>query len=157
MTHSDKLTREDALTQAIRAATQVVDAAVGRGEVASQQALDIIEAIKRLRSDRPARIPTGSGVDYLHKVQQLARALWCRDNQSSQDGIGPKFEASATFATPIGKLTCVTWRRAWNGKQGERSAWASEYYLDGQPITVTEIRAAGLAQRPTRRKRKADQ
>lgn len=144
MTHTARLAREDAITEALRAA----DMAIG-DEPPTDQALRIIAALQNLRSDQPARVTSLDRIDYLEHVQTAAQRAW----QARHDRIvtGPDHDATAGIDTPIGRLKSVTWRRAW---ASGRIAWASEYYLNDAPITVAEIRAAGLAQRPTTRKRR---
>lgn len=149
MTHTAKLAREDALTDALR----VTDAAIG-DEQPAPQALRIIAAIKRLRDDEPARVVSFNRVDYLDRVQIAARAAY-RTVHGLGDH-GSECEGIAGIDTPLGRLKAIVWRRPWKGgKHGDRIAWAGEYYLDEEPITVAEIKAAGLAQRPTTRNRKA--
>lgn len=147
MTHAEKIAREEAVTDALR----VTNDAIGE-EVPTAQALRIIEAIKRLRSGQPVKVERLDRIDYLERVQHAARAAW-----SEAHGIvdtGPEHDAVAGIDTPIGRLMMVTWRRPWKGdSKGERTAWAGEYYLNDQPITLAEIKAAGLAQRPTIRNR----
>lgn len=151
MTHTARLARQDAFTEALRAADRVIG-----DEHATPQALQIIEAIKRLRDERPARVASLNPVDYLTKVQEAARAAWVGEHGTTASGLtiittGPEHDASASIDTPLGRLTITTWRTRWNG---ERIAWASEYSLAGEAITVAEIKAAGLAQRPTTRNRR---
>lgn len=135
------IARDDAITEALRAATD----ALGDDEP-TQQALQIIAAIKRLRS--PVRVTGSERVDYLERVQQAVRAQWHGTRKA--DEIGPVFAAVAGADTPIGRLKAVTWRTTW---RTGRVAWMTEYYLNNDPITLAEIRAAGLAQRPTLRRR----
>lgn len=144
MTHAARLARHDAFTDALRAADRVIG-----NEHATPQALQIIEAIKRLRDEKPARVASLNQVDYLTKVQEAARAAWME--RHGGDVFGPEHDATASVETPLGQLSITTWRTRWNG---ERIAWASEYSLAGEPITVAEIKAAGLAQRPTTRNRR---
>ena len=128
MRHSDLIARENALTDALRAA----DEAIGISQP-NRQALAIIAAIKKLRSGRDIFVTSADRIDYLSRVQASARA-----------------NGSAIVSTPIGDLGCTTWRKSWrNG----RLAWQSEYTLRGEPITIREIRDAGLAKRPTTRNR----
>jgi hypothetical protein len=75
----------------------------------------------------------GERVDYLEKVQVKARAA------GNAGGSG-------SVRTPIGELTCMTWIDE-RGRQ-------SNYTLAGKKISVREIKALGLAQRPTTRNRK---
>jgi hypothetical protein len=143
MTHADRLARSDALTEALRA----IDLAIGN-EPPEPQSLRIIAAIKRLRDDKPVRAALLDRIDYLERVQNEARARWRL--RYKDDQIGAEFDISHTVDTPIGKLSITTWRELWNAVT---LAWRSEYTLDGEPITVAEIREAGLAQRPTSRNR----
>lgn len=146
MTHTAKMAREDAITDALRATND----AIGE-EVPTPQALRIIDAIKRLRSGQPVKVARLERVDYLERVQRAARAAWALTHSRTKHG--PEHEATAGIDTPLGRLRMTTWRRPWRGRRGERIVWAGEYYLDDEPITLAEIKAAGLAQRPTTRNR----
>lgn len=148
MTHAARMAREDAITDALRAA----DEALG-GEQPTPQALRILAAIRQLRSGEPVRVVSTDRVDYLQQVQQKSRALWLRQ-YGDLPATGPEHDASATVKTPIGFLSATTWRRTWTGRLGTREAWATEYDLDGEPISIREIREAGLARRPTTRRRR---
>jgi hypothetical protein len=134
MTLTAALARDEAITEALRA----INDAIGDNQP-TQQALQIIQAVKRLRS--PVRVTGTKRVDYLDQVQRLARGAY------REQGHDP---ATAGVDTPIGRLKAVTFLRAW---RSGKLAWFTEYYLNDQPITVAEIRAAGLAQRPTTRRR----
>ncbi|RVD42856.1 hypothetical protein EN742_06470 [Mesorhizobium sp. M4A.F.Ca.ET.020.02.1.1] len=147
MSFTARLAREDAITEALRA----INDAIG-DEVPTVQAFRIIDAIKRLRDGQPAHVGSTERRDYLSEGQEAARVAW--NKAHSQDATGPEYDALIGIDTPLGRLRVTTWRRPWRGDRGERVAWASEYYLNDQPITVAEIRAMGLAQRPTTRNRK---
>ncbi len=150
MNHAARIAREQAVTEALRAA----DLAIGE-ERPTQQALRIIDALKRLRSESPVVVAELKRVDYLAKVREAAQAAWLSAYNSQ---IGPEYDAVASVETPIGVLKMIVWRTAWNGGRGQRIAWTGEYYLDDRIITVAEIKAGGLAQRPTvRRRRKKGQ
>ena len=144
MSLTTALAREETLTDALRA----VNDAIG-DEVPDDQAFRIVAAIKALLAASPARIASPVRVDYLRTLQVRAHAVWVSEYRSND--IGPEYDAVAGIDTPLGRLKMVTWQRAW---RGGRIAWASEYYLDGEPISIAEIRTVGLAQRPTTRKRK---
>lgn len=147
MTHAARLARIDALTDALR----TVDQAIG-AELPTDQALRIIEAIKRLRDDKPARVSSLNPRDYLSEVQTLARTAWMAEYGSI---IGGDLEVTTRgIDTPLGRLTAHAWRQRWAGKRGERLTWAGNYTLNGEPITIAEIKDAGLAQRPTTRNRR---
>jgi len=148
MTHTARLAREDTITDALRAA----DTAIG-DEEPDDQALRILAALKALRADQPARVTGTNRVDYLTRVQKAAQAAWYNRHGQDQNRAGIEFEASASVATPLGDLRAIIWRREWRGVRGRRLAWASEYWLGDDPITIDEIRAAGLALRPTSRNR----
>lgn len=134
--HARKLAREDFITEALR----TINDAIGEEEPHAQ-AFRIIAAVKAMRDDK-ARV-AGGGVDYLEKVQRAARSAWHNRTEEDRPGIG-------CVATPIGNLMATTWRVEWSGG---REAWRTEYALNGDPITIREIKAAGLAQRPTTRNR----
>lgn len=151
MTHTARLAREDAITEALRAA----DAAIG-AEQPTSQAMRIIDAIKRLRADG-VRVNSTERVDYLGHVQQAAKTAWINTHDPTNKPGPEGADASAGVDTPLGRLVCTTWRKRWQGGRGERVAWASEYTLADKAITVAEIRAAGLAQRPTTRRRQSKQ
>lgn len=149
-THTARLAREDTITEALRA----INAALG-DDMPTDQAFRIIDAIKRLRDGQPARVTSTERRDYMTEVQEIARARWITAYGGQHGNIVPLgVDASASVETPLGLLRVVTWRRAWTGDRGERIAWASEYYLNDEPITVAEIKAAGLAMRPTTRRRR---
>lgn len=148
MTHAARLARDEAITDALRVAAEAI-----KDEQLGDQAARIIEALKRLRSGRLVRVATLDRVDYLERVQRAARAAWL-DEYNGALGLTEADNTTAGVDTPIGRLRIVTWQRRWTGSRGERTAWASEYYLNEEPIAIAEIRAAGLAQRPTTRKRR---
>lgn len=116
-------------------------------EIADPEACRILTlAFQRLNSEinrYAGKIVTGDRVDYLEWVQLKARQAWV-DGRMSQTTKA----AVSSVTTPLGALTCETWMEA--GKD----RWQSLYTLAGEPITVREIKALGLAQRPTTRERK---
>lgn len=150
MSITARLARDEAIADALRVATAVIG-----DDAASPQALAIVAAIKRLRVADPIKIAALSRVNYLAQLQGKARGLWMQiyaiEDQRGQDCIGPQADATAGIDTPLGRFRTVTWRRRWSNG---RIAWASEYYLNDEPITIAEIDAAGLAQRPTTRQRR---
>lgn len=148
MSFTARIAREEAITEALRA----INDAIG-DEVPTVQAFKIIDAIKRLRDGRPAHVGSTERRDYMAEAQDAARAVWLAVHRLGNT-TGPEYDATAGVDTPLGRLRVTTWRRSWRGARGERIAWASEYYLNDQPITVAEIKAMGLAQRPTTRNRK---
>jgi hypothetical protein len=84
-------------------------------------------------------VPAGHRVDYLALVQAKARQVL--------DASGVSGGEVATVQTPIGVLSCWTYPvLGWK--------YRSEYKLNGQRVTVRQIVALGLAQRPTSRERK---
>lgn len=111
--------------------------------------LAIIALIKGMRDDAAARV-MAERVDYLDRVQKAAHRAWIEAHANFENRTGPEFDGIAGVDTPLGRLKAITYRRPW---KGGRIAWATEYYLDDQPVTIREIRAAGLAQRPTSRNR----
>lgn len=80
-------------------------------------------------------VPAGHRVDYLAMVQAAARQA------VDETGMG-----GADRLTPIGMLHC--WATEVNGRR------YAIYKLNGQRVTVRQIIALGLAQRPTSRERK---
>lgn len=148
MNHANKIAREDFIAEALRA----VDSAIGEDQPTAQ-ALRIIEALKRLRAEKAVRITSEQPIDYLTMLQDKARAAWAATHAA--DCVGPLYDIATGVDTPIGRLRIITWRTPWRGRRGSRLAWATEYYLDDAPITLAEIRLAGLAQRPTTRQRKS--
>lgn len=146
MTVTARIAREDAITDALRAANDAIG-----NDAPTAQALRIIRAIKLLRAAEPARIAQLAVVNYMAQLQQTVQRSWL-EKHGDPDGykIGPEHDAVAGIDTPIGRFRAVTWRARW---RTGRVAWASEYYLNDEPITVAEIEAAGLAQRPTTRNR----
>jgi len=154
MTHAEKLARTQAITDSLRE----IDTAIG-DEPPTDQALRIIGAIKRLRDSQPSAVASLSRRDYMAEVQERARAAWMKRWRMRPLGegaaTGPQFDAVAGIDTPLGRLKLVTWRRLWSGAiHQDRIVWCGEYYLNGDPITVREIKAAGLSQRQTTRNRK---
>lgn len=143
-----RIVRQDAITECLGA----IDRAIGK-EPPHDQTIEIIAALRALRSDA-ARVPGLARVDYLERVQQAAQNAW-QAKHGTENRSGVEFDAVSGTQTPLGRLKAVTWRRAWSGKRGEREVWASEYYLDDEPVTVAEIREAGLARRPHTRQRRA--
>jgi predicted outer membrane protein len=148
MNQTARLAREDAITDALRA----VNAVIGEDDP-TDQALAILAALKSLRDGKPARVPGTARIDYLRRVQDAAQRAWHDAHGTDLSVIGIEADAEAIVDTPLGELSALVWRRAWQGARGGRTAWASVYALDGEPITVAEIRNAGLAMRPTSRNR----
>lgn len=137
MRQSTLIARSDALTDALRAANDAIG-----DDQPTRQAIDIIAAIKRMRDKKPARVTGSDRVDYLWLVQTGAKTKFRLRTDGSP--------ASWSIHTPLGILECTTWRKQW---RSGKLAWFSEYMLNGEPITVREIRDAGLARRPTTRNR----
>lgn len=136
---SEKIIRADAFTDALRAIQEVI----GEGEV-HHQTFGIIKAIKTLRAGYDVRTQTADRVDYLAWVQRDARQAW-----EANGGFRDQSDA-ATVDTPLGRLTATVWRV----ETVRGIEWKSSYSLDGTPISVRDIKLAGLAQRPTSRNRK---
>lgn len=114
--------------------------------------ISIVQAITSMLRDQPPRV-IGNRVDYLSMVQARSREAWVAEfgDGISDEPIPEKPRlASAGIETPIGLFRAVTRRKAW--KSG-RPTWATEYYLDDVPMTIADIKAAGLAQRQTTRNR----
>ncbi len=142
MTIATRIDRESFITEALRA----VDATLG-DQPPTAQALAIIAALKRLRSATPVRVDMLQPTDYLERLQIAARAAWSEAHDFTDSGV--EFDAIAAIDTPVGRFKAVTWRRA----KGDKFAWWTEYYLNDEPITMAEIKKAGLAQRPHTRNR----
>jgi hypothetical protein len=104
-----------------------------------------------MREAATATVASTTPTDFLERVQIAARRAHIA--QHAKDKIGRTYSASASVDTPLGKLECMTWKRPWEGEKRARVTWASEYQLAGEFISVREIKAAGLAQRPTSRNR----
>lgn len=147
MTHTAKLARHDALTEAIRA----TDEAIG-DEPPTDQALRIIKILKQLRDDCSARVGGTERRDYMSEVQKIARDKWLAE-YDGMIGVSQHHDATASIGTPIGRLSATVWQQQWSGARGTRMVWGGSYTLDGEPITIEEIKAAGLARRPTTRNR----
>jgi hypothetical protein len=86
------------------------------------------------------RVEGGDRIDYLAMAQRKAREAWRGDRGS--DGM----MGLSTIKTPLGPLMC-------EARMGD-GGWTSQYYLNGERIAVREIKALGLAQRPTTRNRR---
>lgn len=102
--------------------------------------LAVLSRAFRAVSEEIARVngvvPAGHRVDYLSMVQEAARQA-AGDRESG--GIAGR-------VTPLGTLECGTCKRG--------DSWHSWYTLNGERVTVRQIKALGLAQRPTTRVRK---
>ena len=149
MTQGEKIARYNALTDALRVGAEAVEDAQDHPGVTA-----IFEAIKRLRDAEPAVATNADRVDYMARVQQLARSAYREAHGNLPARYGVEVDATASVDTPLGRLRLTTWERQVYGKRGKRRQWAGEYSLDDAPITVAEIRAANLAPRPTTRNRK---
>lgn len=145
MKHIEKIAREAAFTEAL----QIIADTVGKENDPEPQTIRIIAAIKHARDTEIATVKGTSRIDYLERLQRQARTAWHTKHEAGT--IGEEHDAVATVETPLGTLSVTVWRTRWTGARGEREAWRGEYYLAGSPITVAEIRAAGLARRPTQR------
>lgn len=73
-------------------------------------------------------------VDYLDTLQTMARRRW----HSVYGRCQPTRDRSVRefLDTPLGVLSCRTWRENAAGKLRFRS----EYWLDDEPITISEFR-----------------
>lgn len=146
-THAYKIARDETIQEVIR----TLDAALSYVERDEEDIRrNVFATLKGMREGLPVVVRTLNRIDYLEKVQTEARAEHARSRPSDN---AKEYTASAVVETPIGKLGIITWQRTWRGARGERTAWASEYTLNGEPITLDEIRKAGLNQRPTTRNR----
>ena len=144
MSVTASLARDEAIADALRVATAVIG-----DDIATPQALAIIAAIKRLRGADPVKVAQLRAVNYLAQLQRDAQTMWI--GHYAENVTGVQNDVIAGIDTPLGRFRCTTWRRVWKNGQ---IAWASEYYLNDQPITIAEIEAVGLAQRPTTRQRR---
>lgn len=127
------LMMEDARREGMRyARSALVQATAGITDPESVSILSKAFAeVNREISALRGRIEGCERIDYLERVQLRSRG--------EAGGI-------ATENTPLGPLMCEA-----TLIDGE---WASEYYLNGERIAVREIKALGLAQRPTTRNRR---
>jgi len=111
---------------------------VETAEITDPEALAILArafaALNREISQVKGKVVGGDRIDYLQIAQIRARAA------GNAGG-------SASVRTPLGDLVCMTWLA-----DGVRRT--SQYTLAGEEITVREIKALGLSQRPTSRNRK---
>lgn len=135
MTHRERLLLGGFVTKALRA----VDQAIG-DELPTDQALAIIKALKAMRTEAPKQ----TGVDYLERLQTAVRARY-RFEKITATMWSTEKTVTETIDTPAGPLTAKTYQVF--------GVWQTAYRLNGNSITIAEIRAAGLAQRPTTRKR----
>lgn len=134
---------ENAVTEALRMANDALG-----DEQPTQQVLRVLEAVRSLRSDKPVVNPSTERIDYMERAVARARMEWSKapaGESGARRGIGGT-------DTPMGRLKAVTWRRDVISRPG-KEFWHTEYYLDDQPISLREIREAGLARRPTIRRR----
>ncbi|MFZ5692429.1 MAG: hypothetical protein ACOY5F_14365 [Pseudomonadota bacterium] len=147
MSVTASIARDEAITDALRVAND----AIGDDEPTAQ-ALKIIASIKRLRAVDPVKVAQLRAVNYLAQLQREAQAKWVIEHDRVPPAqLGPEHDTTVGIDTPLGRFRMVTWRRTW---RTGRIAWASEYYLNDQPITIAEIEATGLSQRPTTRQRR---
>lgn len=126
-------TIEDALCRGMRDARSImVEATAHMTDPDSVAILSrAFDALNREISALRGRIESVSRIDYLERVQLKARG---------------EYGGVATENTPLGPLLCEA--TLIDGQ------WHSEYYLNGERIAVREIKALGLAQRPTTRNRR---
>lgn len=139
---AEQIVRADALTDALRAMQNII----GDADVQPQM-LEAIRAIKALRAGYEVRVQTAERVDYLDRVQHVARTAW--GEAYGGNGMRIDTEASGSVQTPLGALTATVWRQ----ETSAGTQWKAHYSLDGKPISVRDIKLAGLAQRPTSRNR----
>lgn len=144
MKPAGKLVREQVVTELLRGISGILGE-----EPPTLRELRIIAAVKSLRDEAVTRVLV-ERVDYLEMVQKASHRAWWAAHGHATIITGPEHDAIAGVDTPLGRLKAITYRRQW--KTG-RTAWVTEYYLEDQPITIRDIRAAGLAQRPTMRNR----
>lgn len=143
MTLAERIAYETAIEDAIRTVSENCPAANA----------DVFSALQSLRPSKPTRVAYSPPVNYLEVLQQLARKAW--HDKHGSEAHGAEADAVAGLDTPIGWLRAVVWRRAWTGKRGLRLCWSTEYYLDDEPVTLDEIRKAGLAKGVRQRRAEA--
>lgn len=141
----DRVARENTLREVLRG----IDETLGDARPTAQ-ALAILDTVRSMIAGRRCINYEARPVDYMERVQIEARNAW--SNAATKAGPNAA-KGTAEIATPLGLLRATTWRRPWQGKRGERVAWATVYYLDDEPVSVAEIKAAGLARRPSTRNR----
>lgn len=136
-------TAEDGYRRGLKDARSI--AVEGTAEITDPASLAILSrmftTLNREIAAVTGRVEGGERIDYLAMVQRNARASW--RGGGGFEGVG----SVATVKTPIGPLMCEACFTA------ERK-WLSTYYLNGERIAVREIKALGLAQRPTTRNRR---
>lgn len=142
---AERIIRERAIAECISAIHPLM------GEDAGPDAYAMLEKLKALRDEAQATVAGGNPVDYLEMVQLRARKKHIAS--IDPDKIGREHSATEAVDTPLGELRCMTWKRPWVGDKRPRITWASEYTLAGDFVSVREIKAAGLAARPTSRNR----
>lgn len=145
MTLAERIAYETAIEDAIRAVSQNCPTAT----------VDVFNAMRGLLPDRPSRIVYSPPVNYLEQLQRAAHQAWYDAHGHGLEIHGVAADAVAGLATPIGRLKAVIWRRKWAGKRGARLCWSTEYYLDDEPVTLDEIRKAGLAKGIRQRREEA--
>lgn len=135
MTLAERIAYETAVTDCIRAVSQ---SCPGAGA-------DVFAALRSTLPEKASRVLEPSPVNYLEQIQRLAQTAWYEKHGHGTGLHGAAADAVAGLDTPLGRFRAVIWRRPWAGKRGERLCWSTEYYLNDEPVTLDEIRAAGLA------------
>lgn len=135
MTLAERIAYEHAVEDCIRTVSQSCPGADA----------DVFEALRSVMPDKPSRIVYSTPVNYLEQLQRLAQRTWFEKHGHGSGLSGATADALAGLDTPLGRFRAVIWRRPWAGKRGERLCWSTEYYLNDEPVTLDEVKAAGLA------------
>ena len=156
LTKSQRIARQKGIEEAIRTASRAVAGLQQdqEGRVPFDRVVEIFAAMKGLIKSNEY-ISLGEPVNYLMLVQQQAQAAYNLEFGKSDPDFAQMVEAkgSAAEATPMGTLECVTWKKNWAGPKRQRRAWQSKYFLADEPVTISDIREAGLADNKIRRNR----
>jgi len=143
-TLAQRLARADAISECISLIAPIIDDVDDPGPIPDA----MLAALFKLRDSAQAVIQQTEPIDYLGRARVRAQ----NDFRAKP---GPADYGWGAEDTPLGRLKVRTWQRTWVGKLGSRIVWASEYLLDGDPVTIADLRKAGFARRPHSRNRKA--
>lgn len=155
MTLAARIAYQKGVEDAIRAAGSAVEDHDRNddGSIAFAAITDIFAAMRECLPEKTAYVAMTEPVDYLDRLIRAARHAWFEAHGYGTRLSGVEHDAVFGLDTPLGRLKAIVWRRPWTGKRGERLCWAAEYYLNDEPVTIAEIRAAGLAEKKFKRNR----